>query len=499
MISVLIADDEKFIRQGIRHTVPWEKNGMTVVGEASDGEEAIKNALELRPDIMLLDINMPVKNGIEVAKELNKIAPSIRIIFLTAYDTQENLKAAINMKTSAFILKSADSQKILDEVLEVKREIEQNQDITRKQHRLQNLYDENYNLIKSSLLNDLVAGKIEASEFISKLQMISQDIPQNNFKSLMLHYKKGMQWDLISRLSAASDNVETSLFFIAPDILFAIFSSSICDDMVDKIYHQVKSYVCNNQITFYSKIHSWNEIPQVFMKLKQAQNVCFWDAKSDYILADAMDFDSTKYSQTDIYKLEQNILRALIFNNISELHYEFNKYKEFTAAKYVSKEDLVASASRLKAMIEVGKANKGESPYQESIIRSCNTAEELFDSLQQMVFEVEKTSNNQIQSALDYISDHYADDIKLKEVADHVFVSEGYMSRMIKQNTGYSFKDWLHRTRIEQAKKMLVMTDLKHYQIAEKVGYRDYKYFSQYFSKFCGCSAKEFRLRNLKQ
>jgi YesN/AraC family two-component response regulator len=107
MIRVLIADDEKFIRQGIRHTVPWEKNGMAVVGEASDGEEAIKFALELRPDIVLLDINMPVKNGIEVAKELNKIAPDIRIVFLTAYDTQENLKAAINMKTSAFILKSA--------------------------------------------------------------------------------------------------------------------------------------------------------------------------------------------------------------------------------------------------------------------------------------------------------------------------------------------------------------------------------------------------------
>ena len=69
MISILIADDHALIREGIRRVLSFEDD-LKVVGEAGDGEETIKKTLELSPDILLLDINMPEKNGLEVAKEL---------------------------------------------------------------------------------------------------------------------------------------------------------------------------------------------------------------------------------------------------------------------------------------------------------------------------------------------------------------------------------------------------------------------------------------------
>jgi hypothetical protein len=78
-----------------------------------------------------------------------------------------------------------------------------------------------------------------------------------------------MQWDLISRLSVASDKRGNIIFFIAPDILFAYFSAVQFVMIWLKNIPQVKFMFAIIRLLFYSKIHSWNELPQVFMKLKQ--------------------------------------------------------------------------------------------------------------------------------------------------------------------------------------------------------------------------------------
>lgn len=104
--------------------------------------------------------------------------------------------------------------------------------------------------------------------------------------------------------------------------------------------------------------------------------------------------------------------------------------------------------------------------------------------------------NVQFAAALDYISQNYNKDLKLTDVAKAVYISTGYLSRIFKSETGYSFKEWVNRIRIEKAKELILNSDLKYYEIAERVGYKDYKYFSAYFSKLCGVSAKEYKVLN---
>ena len=104
MPSILVVDDHPTARRTIRSLLAGHH--ISVCGEAVDGEEAIAKVRKLRPDIVLLDINMPVMNGIQAAYEVRQIAPSTKVIFLTIHDAPETA-AVLRLLADEFIPKSA--------------------------------------------------------------------------------------------------------------------------------------------------------------------------------------------------------------------------------------------------------------------------------------------------------------------------------------------------------------------------------------------------------
>ena len=125
----------------------------------------------------------------------------------------------------------------------------------------------------------------------------------------------------------------------------------------------------------------------------------------------------------------------------------------------------------------------------------CEVAKEASALLLDSLSEPKTASPASFDSALAYIAEHYAEDMKLEDVANAVYLSPGYLSRIFRQNCGYSFKEWVHKVRIEKAQELLKTGNYKYYEIAELVGYKDYKYFAAYFSKYTGCSASSFLRR----
>jgi DNA-binding NarL/FixJ family response regulator len=103
-ITILIVDDHALLRQGIKKVLDLESD-FSVIGEAADGEEAIKTALQLKPDIVLLDINMPKKNGLEVTKELRQLVPEIKIVLLTIHDDENYVIEVIKAGATGYLLK----------------------------------------------------------------------------------------------------------------------------------------------------------------------------------------------------------------------------------------------------------------------------------------------------------------------------------------------------------------------------------------------------------
>jgi DNA-binding NarL/FixJ family response regulator len=111
-IKVLVVDDHTVVREGIRAVLMLQRD-MEVVGEAVDGRDAVQKALELFPDVVVMDIVMPRMGGLEAAKEICRACPKAKVLILTQYDDKENLLAAGQAGAYGFIPKRAASSKLV--------------------------------------------------------------------------------------------------------------------------------------------------------------------------------------------------------------------------------------------------------------------------------------------------------------------------------------------------------------------------------------------------
>jgi DNA-binding NarL/FixJ family response regulator len=148
-IRVLIADDHALFRRGLEMVLE-EETDIDLVGQASDGAEAVQKAGEALPDVVLMDIRMPKINGIEAARQMKDIAPSAKIVILTISDEEEDLFEAIRAGASGYLLKDIP----LDEVAEAVRSVHGGQ----------------------SLINPSMAGKL-LSEFAMLARRDAEEEP----------------------------------------------------------------------------------------------------------------------------------------------------------------------------------------------------------------------------------------------------------------------------------------------------------------------------------
>jgi len=119
-IRVLIVDDHAVVRDGIRAVLALQRD-IQVVGEAVNGEEAIKKTIEFMPDVVLMDIVMPVMNGLEATREISKQCERVKVLVLTQYDDEENIKASLEAGALGFIPKVAASARLITGIRSVAR------------------------------------------------------------------------------------------------------------------------------------------------------------------------------------------------------------------------------------------------------------------------------------------------------------------------------------------------------------------------------------------
>lgn len=112
---ILIADDHPLLREAMRNAFEQHKD-MEVLGEAGDGEEAVKLASELKPDIVIMDIVMPKISGIEATKQIRKASPTTAVLILTAYNDDRYVIGLLEAGAAGYLLKSASSQTLVDAI-----------------------------------------------------------------------------------------------------------------------------------------------------------------------------------------------------------------------------------------------------------------------------------------------------------------------------------------------------------------------------------------------
>lgn len=114
-ITVLLADDHAVVRKGIREFLE-EDDQILVVAEATNGSDALRLAGELRPEVAVLDIQMPGMTGIEVTRQIKAAFPEVRVLILTAYDDDPYVFALLRAGADGYLLKSADSAELVRSV-----------------------------------------------------------------------------------------------------------------------------------------------------------------------------------------------------------------------------------------------------------------------------------------------------------------------------------------------------------------------------------------------
>ncbi len=116
-VRVLVADDHQIVLQGLKTIL--DREGFEIVGEASDGGQAVSRALELQPDLVVLDIGMPVMTGIEAAAEIRRVVPSAKLILLTVHTENQYILEALRSGIRGYVLKSRAAGELIEAIHEI--------------------------------------------------------------------------------------------------------------------------------------------------------------------------------------------------------------------------------------------------------------------------------------------------------------------------------------------------------------------------------------------
>lgn len=164
-LKILIADDEPKIRNGLAAAVDWEALGMAVVGLARDGEDALQIAAEALPDICLVDICMPIVNGIELIEQLKQTSPAMLPIIITGHDEFEYAQQAVKLKVFDYILKPVNEEELFQILQKAKAELETAREREARYRLAEQQLQKNLPALRQRLVADWLEGQLTVEEF----------------------------------------------------------------------------------------------------------------------------------------------------------------------------------------------------------------------------------------------------------------------------------------------------------------------------------------------
>jgi two-component system response regulator YesN len=178
MIKMIVIDDEYLVRRGIKETIDWQKYNIEIIGEADNGKKGLKLIKELNPDIVISDIKMPVMDGVELVKNIQKERLDVGIIILSGYKDFDFAKKALEGGAFEYLLKPIENQELITSVLRAIDNTEKQRTLNSKA----NIFDEQKSLIENSLVMDLLTNNYQDYQRISeKLNQLNSPIPKSGF------------------------------------------------------------------------------------------------------------------------------------------------------------------------------------------------------------------------------------------------------------------------------------------------------------------------------
>jgi two-component system response regulator YesN len=227
--SMLIADDEWIIRDGLKDIIPWEALHLTLAAEAEDGEEALELALEHRVDLVLVDINMPIMNGLEFISRLRGSLPSVKIVILTGHDEFVYAQEAIRLQVDDYLLKPVSPEQLTQVLRKLLQELETEAKQEEHLQAASKQIEKNFSLLRERFCLEWIDGGLSEAEIRDQLAFLR--LPEGPPETIgiirWVGHAKNNEW--VSEKDKqlylyAIENMTTEL--LAPHPMFAFRDSS---------------------------------------------------------------------------------------------------------------------------------------------------------------------------------------------------------------------------------------------------------------------------------
>lgn len=517
MLKVLIADDERIIREGLAFGIDWHDLGMSVIGLAGDGREAYNKILSEKPDLVIIDIRMPEMTGLEVIKAVRKnCGENISFIILSGYGEFSYAQEGMSYGVSEYILKPTDEDQLVETLQRVGKKIEKEKKRSEFEAEMRRDLEKQMPILREHLIKDYVTNSyFEAEDFEyykryfdldSNVRLVLYQIA-NETSIEELFSLKNMITQKIAQFS------RYMCFSIRNQILVILQDEHDDNAIIEKLT-DINKYFHNfydsNLHVIYSGSNKMKILPYTYAQATKCTSYSFY-LSDEYIVRmdEILNKIDTSYDAHFINYDE--IVDCVNSGNIEKTRALINSYFDhLTEACFPVHITRTYLTELYMGIIRCSKDNGSDDFVKETLAFSnAKSLEEIKEQIMRLALSVAESNYNEItdtyskniEQAIRYVNDHLDDNtMTLKYLCNNIlFINVDYFGRIFKKETGEKFTRYVTLKRIDAAKKIIAEGKISNiFEIAEKVGFGDgAQYFSQVFRKITGYTPSEYREKQI--
>lgn len=500
--KVLIVDDEVLIRKGLKHYINWEQEGFTIVGEASNGKEALEKIEKIQPNIVITDIVMPLIDGEELTKLIKERYPTIEVIILSSFGDFEYVRSTFQSGIVDYILKpTLNGPELLKALKTVAQKLSFNP----------NHYEENAQTIDGSL-DKLMSGFEVKMDVVDYMQVL----PYSHFALLAINGDSLSVNEIMATFQAqimSLEHVKWKAILDQPEFE-SVTLLNFSEQQFQQIVHSVHSIANTTDVVWFisdmfQKLQSLKEVyDRQLIKLLQYQFYLPKQSVYFYKYLPVIQKNEEKFDLdhfTDLFKKRQftvaiSDLKYHIQKMANHLTVEVHEFKSFLG-NIIFNMIIILNNMQL----DVKELDQKKYNYFSRIdsAEHVNEALELMDSFMEEVLEVIEAEKMKwlkpnLLKLLEFIDEHYSEPISLSTLAKQFHFNPSYLSTYFSTHVGESFSEYLNKVRIKKSLELLEANELSISEISDKVGYSDHSYYCRVFKNMMGMSPSLYQKQQFK-
>jgi len=528
--KVLLIDDEPIIVRGLKKLIKWNAMDTEIIGEFFEGSQAEQFILDKKPDIVVSDINMPGKSGIDLLKIIKEKNLSTKVVFLSGYQDFSYARDAVTFGAIDYILKPINKVQLQDAIHKAINLLNKEKEEVQVRQKLSGYETESKSLSFERFLDGMVLGYDDAGSSIDSFASYGIDDNDDYFTALNLEIDE--LGEKASQLSAqevqlikfAVFNIFEQLikskdagivFYKRNNILGIIHGKNpeecekLSCDIASQAVDLVKSSLGKSITIGLGKlVHGMGLIPKSYSDSNTALQTKYFLGGNKVL--NIRDINRDGYRIEDLHEFQKLISKCVISNEKEKTFEKVNELMDIILGiSYGNKDSalsylLATIAFIKKQLIDTGFPVVNFHTQDDGYLNEIQTLgswDDVKSWINDFIDRVFKTISASIKNrevvditkVKDYIEANYDKNITLDTVASIACMNAYYFSSFFKKHTGENFKDFLTKIRMEKALKILMTSDCKVYEIAEKVGFNDSRHFSDMFRKYYGSNPADYK------